>query len=55
MMKALVIIFLLLLGIGFMAMSINLPYYFVQYQLACASMGVVFVVLSMIAIFKMRD
>jgi hypothetical protein len=55
MIKALVIIFFLMMGIGMMALSINLPYYLSGYNVAVACMGVVFVVLALIAIFKMRD
>jgi len=55
MIKALVIIFFLMMGMGMMALSINLPYYLSEYNVAVASIGVVFVVLALIAIFKMRD
>jgi hypothetical protein len=55
MLKALVIIFFLMMGIGMMALSINLPYYLSGYNVAVACMGVVFVILALIAIFKMRD
>lgn len=55
MLKAVVVIFLFALGIGMMLLAPSVPYYFSEYALVISAMGVVFIVLGLIAIFKLRD
>jgi hypothetical protein len=55
MIKAVVVIFLLLMGVGMMMLAPSVPYYLSQYAIVVGAMGFVFMVLGLIAIFKLRD